>query len=161
MDTSLGISRRTLLRRGAVVGGSLVWTVPVVHTLAAPSAAAGTPLDGISFVAVVLKCGDEHYRMKWEVESGTLVGPDTGSGFNIPGGPQMTQYANIQPGPAPGASGSLSGDAVVIGASVECILVDYVMKHGPCNVTPSTGGTTSTGGAGPWTFNPLASPPTC
>lgn len=161
VDASLGISRRTLLRRGAVVGGSLIWTVPVVHTLAAPSAAAGTPLDGISFVAVVLNCDGVHYRMKWEVDAGVLVGPDTGSGFNIPGGPQMTQYSDIQPGPAPGASGSLIGESVQIGADINCILVDYVMKHGPCNVTPSTGGTTSTGGAGPWTFSPLASPPTC
>jgi hypothetical protein len=161
MDTSLGISRRTLLRRGAVVGGSLVWTVPVVHTLAAPSAAAGTPLDGISFVAVLLKCGDVHYRMKWEVEGGTLVGPETGSSFDIPGGPQLTDYPNIQSGPAPGTSAGLVGEAVQIGASTDCVLVNYVMKHGPCNVTPSSGGTTATGGAGPWTFNPLASPPTC
>ena len=161
MDASLGISSRTLLRRGAVVGGSLVWTVPVVHTLAAPSAAAGTPLDGISFVAVLLKCGDVHYRMKWEVEGGTLVGPEAGSSFDIPGGPQMTDYPDIQSGPAPGASGGYVGEAVQIGASTDCVLVDYVMKHGPCNVTPSSGGTTSTGSPGPWMFNPLASPPTC
>jgi hypothetical protein len=29
----LGISRRDLIRRGAVVGGTLIWTVPVVTTL--------------------------------------------------------------------------------------------------------------------------------
>ena len=161
MDSSLGISRRTLLRRGAVVGGSLVWTVPVVHTLAAPSAAAGTPIDGISFVAVVVKCGDAHYRMKWEVEGGTLVGPETGTGFNIPGGPQLTDYTDIQPGAAPGASAGFVGEAVQIGASIDCVLVNYVMKHGACNVTPTSGGTTPTGSAGPWMFNPLASPPTC
>jgi len=161
MDTSLGISRRTLLRRGAVVGGSLVWTIPVVHTLAAPSAAAGTPLDGISFVAVIVKCGDAHYRMKWGVENGTLVGPESGSAFNIPGGPQLTDYSNIQSGAAPGANAGFVGEAVQIGASTDCVLINYVMKHGPCNVTPSTGGMTPSGGHGPWTFNPLASPPAC
>jgi hypothetical protein len=44
-NSSLGISRRTLLRRGAVVGGALVWTPPVVITLASPAAGAGTPVD--------------------------------------------------------------------------------------------------------------------
>lgn len=29
----LGVSRRDLLRRGAVVGGTLIWTVPVVATI--------------------------------------------------------------------------------------------------------------------------------
>jgi hypothetical protein len=44
-NVSLGISRRTLLRRGAVVGSALVWTPPVVITLASPAAGAGTPVD--------------------------------------------------------------------------------------------------------------------
>jgi hypothetical protein len=44
-NLSLGISRRTLLRRGAVVGSALVWTPPVVITLASPAAGAGTPVD--------------------------------------------------------------------------------------------------------------------
>jgi hypothetical protein len=46
-DSSLGISRRTLLRRGAVVGGVLVWTPPVVITLASPAAGAGTPVERV------------------------------------------------------------------------------------------------------------------
>lgn len=29
----LGMSRRDLIRRGAVVGGTLIWTVPVVKTI--------------------------------------------------------------------------------------------------------------------------------
>ena len=33
MRRQLGVSRRDLLRRGAIVGGTLVWTVPVVATL--------------------------------------------------------------------------------------------------------------------------------
>ena len=32
-----GISRRTALKRGAVVGGALVWTTPIVQTLAGPA----------------------------------------------------------------------------------------------------------------------------
>jgi hypothetical protein len=38
----LGISRRDLIRRGAIVGGTLIWTVPVVTTLSKNEAAAGS-----------------------------------------------------------------------------------------------------------------------
>lgn len=159
MDASLGISRRTLLRRGAVVGG-LVWTAPIVHTLAAPAASAGTPVEGISFVAIVLRCNGVHYRMKWEVEGATLVGPESGAGFNIPGGPSLS-YPDIQSDPAPGITAALSGSSIVIDADPSCVLVDYVVKHGPCNVGPGQNGQPVTGSTGPWVFSPLVSPPVC
>jgi hypothetical protein len=160
MDASLGISRRTLLRRGAVVGG-LVWTAPIVHTLAAPAAAAGTPVEGISFVAILVQCNGEYYRMKWDVENNTLVGPQTGSGFSIPGGPDLLNGFSIEDGAAPGTVGSLVGDSVVINADPACVLVDYVIKHGPCNVGPGQPGQPGTGSTSPWTFSPLVSPPVC
>lgn len=40
-----GFDRRTLLKRGAVVGGAAVWAAPVVQSLATPAWAAGSPLD--------------------------------------------------------------------------------------------------------------------
>lgn len=161
VDASLGISRRTLLKRGAIVGGSLAWTVPVVHTLATPSASAGTPLDGISLVAVVLNKGDAHYRMKWEVVDGRLVGA-AGPKFVVPGAPQqMMDYPNIQDGAAPGALVSLVGEAIRIDAQSGYVLTDFVVKQGPCAVTKGTFGMPTTGTAGPWLFNPLASPSSC
>jgi hypothetical protein len=36
----LGISRRDLLRRGAIVGGTLVWTVPVIESISKHALAA-------------------------------------------------------------------------------------------------------------------------
>lgn len=33
LEANLGISRRDLIRRGAVVGGTLVWAAPVVQSL--------------------------------------------------------------------------------------------------------------------------------
>lgn len=39
-EANLGLSRRTLLRRSAVVGGTLVWAAPAVQTLAKPAFAA-------------------------------------------------------------------------------------------------------------------------
>jgi hypothetical protein len=41
-DPGGGLDRRALLRRGAILGGALVWTVPAVQTLAGPAFAAGT-----------------------------------------------------------------------------------------------------------------------
>lgn len=48
VDTNLGISRRTVLRRGAVVGGSLVWAAPAVQSISRSALAAtnGTPPVG-------------------------------------------------------------------------------------------------------------------
>jgi hypothetical protein len=37
-----GLDRRTVLRRGAILGGALVWTVPAVQTLAGPAFADGS-----------------------------------------------------------------------------------------------------------------------
>jgi hypothetical protein len=153
VDASLGISRRTLLRRGAVVGGSLIWTAPVVHTLAVPSAAAGTPLDGISYVAVLLECNGQLYQLKWEV-NGTLIGPDTGS-FS-----RSLTNQPVQEGAPTGASASLEGETVVVSAP-NCTLVKFEVKHGPCFVGPGTAGMPVVNTPGPWHFSPLASPPTC
>jgi hypothetical protein len=158
VDASLGISRRTLLKRGAIVGGSLAWTVPVVHTLATPSASAGTPLDGISLLAVVLRSDDLHYRMKWEVVDGRLVG-NAGHNFIIPRAPtQMMNYPNIQDGAAPGVLVRQVGEAIRITAPEESVLTDFVVKQGPCAIASGTYGMPSPGTTGPWLFNPLASP---
>lgn len=48
MDTpeeQSGLSRRSVLKRGAIVGGAMVWTVPAVQSIAGP-AAAGTGCVG-------------------------------------------------------------------------------------------------------------------
>jgi hypothetical protein len=42
----LGMSRRDLLRRGAVVGGTLLWTVPVIKTISSATTSTGSPLFG-------------------------------------------------------------------------------------------------------------------
>lgn len=39
-----GISRRDLLKRGAIVGGTLLWAAPVVESLAAPAFASTSPV---------------------------------------------------------------------------------------------------------------------
>jgi hypothetical protein len=39
----LGISRRELMRRGAIVGGTLLWATPVIQSLSPPAFAQATP----------------------------------------------------------------------------------------------------------------------
>lgn len=44
LKRKLGMTRRDLLRRGLIVGGSLVWTVPVIESLTKDSSAGtGSP----------------------------------------------------------------------------------------------------------------------
>jgi hypothetical protein len=76
MSANLGLDRRTLLRRGAIVGAGMVWTAPTVQSFARP-AFAGTPVDddvedfkGISYVGVVFTCNATTYRAKFDVDTG-------------------------------------------------------------------------------------------
>lgn len=41
-----GLDRRDLIKRGAVVGGALVWSAPLVQTVASPALAATSPGPG-------------------------------------------------------------------------------------------------------------------
>lgn len=65
----LGISRRDLLRRGAVVGGALVWAAPTVQAISQGAAFAGhgTPA-AISFVMLTFTCdgGKTVQKAKYE-----------------------------------------------------------------------------------------------
>lgn len=79
VNPALGISRRDLLKRGAVVGGALVWAAPVVQTISRSALAQtdGTPPpeeppggQEISYLAFVLhNAGSTKY--KFEDENGT------------------------------------------------------------------------------------------
>ena len=42
-EEGTGLDRRSVLKRGAVLGGAMVWTVPAVQTIAGPAFAAGSP----------------------------------------------------------------------------------------------------------------------
>jgi hypothetical protein len=63
-----GVSRRDLMKRGAIVGGTLVWATPVVQSLTTP-AFAGTPAEP--------GCPEgthEFVRLKFEVnDNGTIT----------------------------------------------------------------------------------------
>lgn len=70
-EQSQGITRRDLLRRGAVLGGAVVWTTPVVQTLGMGRAFAQTasPTGGkdISYIGINVDCGGgDAFFAKWE-----------------------------------------------------------------------------------------------
>lgn len=150
LDASLGISRRTLLRRGAIVGGAMVWATPVVQTFGGPVAAAGTPAQDISYLAVLIQCGAQHYRMKWDVEASGLD-LDTGPNFAVPGCSTSLQPVNggVTDGPAPGTSASLTpSGAILLDLGPDCTLVDFRVKRGSCCAGPGTAGEPGTGQTG-------------
>lgn len=73
VSPALGISRRDVLRRGAVVGGTLVWAAPAVQTISRSALAQtnGTPEPGdchaISYLALVLTNGQ---TFQFKIEAG-------------------------------------------------------------------------------------------
>lgn len=79
VNPQLGISRRDLMRRGAVIGGTLVWAAPAVQTVsrAALAQTTGTPepedppgdCHAISYLAVVIQNGVT-YQFKINADGG-------------------------------------------------------------------------------------------
>ena len=85
-EVNQGITRRDLLRRGAVLGGAVVWATPVVQTLgmgrAFAQSASPPPGPAISYIAMVISCGtDGHTHFikyeiggTWEADPGMTPG---------------------------------------------------------------------------------------
>lgn len=82
---TIGISRRSLLKRGAVVGGT-VWAVPVIQSLSAPAFAQGVLYGGgrtdLSYIAIVYDCGSGDRGIKIDVPEG-CKDADTTSGCDL------------------------------------------------------------------------------
>jgi hypothetical protein len=151
MDSSLGISRRTVLRRGAIVGGALVWITPVVQSLAGPAMATGTQIGDLSYVAVLLRCDGAWYRMKWDVTFLGSLDEDTGPKFAVPGSTDQLQppSGSAEKGAAPGSSAVLNADgSVTVQLGRGCKLIDFVVKRGECAAGPGQAGEPSAGQTG-------------
>ena len=81
-----GITRRDLLKKGAALGGAVVWVTPIVQSVGMGRAFASTPspcTPGISYIAMNVKCfstpraecidaphPDNLYFIKWEDTNG-------------------------------------------------------------------------------------------
>ena len=74
MDERSGLDRRELIKRGAVLGGALVWTVPAVQSIGGTAFAAGSPVNG------VCPEGSTLYRFKFNYDATTnTYTPDGGT----------------------------------------------------------------------------------
>jgi hypothetical protein len=150
LDLSLGISRRTLLRRGAIVGGSLLWTTPVVQTLASPGLATGSQIIDISYLAVLIRCGGRSYRMKWETSGDGRLLSEAGPSFVVPAdNPLLPPSGSVADGAAPGTSAIRNADgSISLELGSGCTLIDFVVKHGQCVAGPGVAGQPAAGQTG-------------
>lgn len=69
-----GLTRRELLRKGAVLGGTLAWSIPTVQTFRMAPAFAAATSHAVSYVAFVLECDGKYYRAKYDVGGGWSTG---------------------------------------------------------------------------------------
>lgn len=129
-DVPTGFDRRTLLKRGAVVGGTAIWATPVIQSLARPAFAAGSP------VCV------HTYRFKYDVNDGGGGEFDNGepaggsaAALCLPDGygdaEELPSSGEI-PGHVGGVEIRLSDDgrSAEIVLPAECVLLDGDAKAG-------------------------------
>lgn len=126
-EASQGITRRDLLRRGAVLGGAVVWTTPMVQTLGMGRAFAQTasPVGGkdISYIGIKVECpGEDSWWIKWE----------DGNWEDMPGAaPECEDKENLPQG----VSGSDKGFGLNPGATSACKELHIPETYSDCTVT--------------------------
>jgi hypothetical protein len=129
-----GPSRRDMLRRSALVGGAVLWTTPVVQSLASPAFAGSSPVPGdnpcehrffIKYEPLEKKfatsdgnCSDSVAECE---SSGTIVITDSGNG---------AASIAIKNGP-------VIGSVVATSVSEACVELDFSFTNG-CNVDESS-----------------------
>lgn len=134
-ETSQGITRRDLLRRGAVLGGAVVWTTPVVQTLGMGRAFASTasPVGGkdISYLVLAWKCGDDGWQHTKFDENGT---PEAGQ---IPDCTEKVEALNSTAANDPGFVVSVNGPCadITVPASLANCEVKAFLKAGSAKST--------------------------
>jgi len=84
VDGDLGISRRDLLRRGAVVGGTVLWVTPVIQSMTRPAFAQETPRGGCFCIKWSPEdgCEDLNGQSSCIETRGDAGGCDQGVGFS-------------------------------------------------------------------------------
>ena len=68
-----GLNRRDFLKRGAVLGGAVVWVTPIVQSVGIGRAFAQPTspcMPPISYIAMNVTCDGTLYFIKWEVDLG-------------------------------------------------------------------------------------------
>lgn len=134
-DAGARPTRRDVLRRSALVGGALAWTVPGVQTLAAPAFASGSP------------AGEDPPCLYT-----AFVKYDLGSGFSGSEGDgndtcrlEQCASANVSVSSAGSSANLLAGGAVIgqVTATIDplngnCVYLDFSWTNPRCNVDESS-----------------------
>ena len=140
-----GMSRRTLIKRSAVVGGTVLWAAPVVQSFTSPAfGQVGTPTGkGISYIALVYQCtGQPPKAVKLDLEDG---GTFTCSGSAAPNTPGCDGSLTVPAGTVAGSCDDLtvvvSADRslVTVTPDAGCTILDAVAKCGSPENPPSGG----------------------
>jgi hypothetical protein len=83
-ETPADMDRRQLLRRGALLGGALAWTAPVVQSISPAAFADGSPPNGgggaPSYTMLVMRCGTSYQSLKIGQTGSVECGVDGGDG---------------------------------------------------------------------------------
>lgn len=173
VSSNLGVSRRELLKRSAIAGGTVLWVAPVIQSFTAPAFAGSPPPaagggQDISFVALLANCAGTVYRMKFDTgqmpggvfpASGSFGPTECGPGFNVPcsngdlgrgatkvGTLPMSQ-ANVCPAtPRATATFNVSTGSVTVNLG-SCTLIDYRVKCGQSCIKPGDAGAPPAGGS--------------
>ena len=147
-----GLSRRDMLRRSALVGGTVVWMAPAVQTLASPAFAAGSPVqeNPCEYIAFV----------KFDLP-GVTAGGFSGSEGNATCALAQCASSNVTVTPTSATTADLFSGATKIGSvtassiTETCVTIDFNWVNAGCNVEESSsyfifkdGNDTGTGGAG-------------
>ena len=140
------ISRRTLVKRGLVVGGAL-WATPVVSVLTATKASASQPSSNpnpspsgavaISYVILVLDCDGTYVTVK--INEGSTVscpavasselGSDIIYAAYLAANPSWSPISTSSTCPKLGVGTNANGD-VVVTLDASCKLVGYMVHDG-------------------------------
>ena len=130
-----GVSRRSMLKKSALVGGTMVWAAPVVQSITSPAFAQGTPdtnggTQDISFVAMLLDCSGSLYRIKFN--DGNVANPEYGQSFSVAQcNTQLGQDdPNVVDAKPTGVTATENADGSWTVNLGTCTLVDYVVKCG-------------------------------
>lgn len=63
------ISRRESIKRGALAGGAILWSTPVIRAIDLAQGEPKSPTGhDISYIALNVVCNDQKYVIKWEVD---------------------------------------------------------------------------------------------
>jgi hypothetical protein len=133
-----GLSRRDVLRRSALVGGTMVWMAPAVQTLATPAFAAGSPVPGEQCVCT--------FFLKYDPSEST--GGDYINGFtNTEGGPHLPTCDpnGVAPAVTPSLSDNGAGgvNIVACGGRIGSATATYNESNGGCVTVTFAGFTVS------------------